>query len=61
MPPVSEKQRRFMRYAAAHPKASGVPKSVSSEFNSADPGGKLPKSAKSSKPSLKMAELGRKR
>ena len=60
MPPVSEKQRRFMRYAAANPKASGVPKSVSAEYNSADPGGKLPKSAKS-KPSFKMAELGRKK
>lgn len=60
MPPVSEKQRRFMRYAAAHPKQSGVPKSVSSEFNNADPGGKLPKSVKS-KPSFKMAELGRKK
>lgn len=43
MPPVSEKQRRFMRWAAANPKASGVPKAVSSEFNAADPGGKLPK------------------
>jgi len=44
MPPVSEKQRRFMRYAAANPKESGVPKSVSKEFNDADPGGKLPAS-----------------
>lgn len=61
MPPVSEKQRRFMRYAAAHPKESGVPRKVSAEFNSADPGGKLPKSAKAAKPSFKMAELGRKK
>jgi len=61
MPPVSEKQRRFMRYAVAHPKASGVPKAVSSEFNAADPGGKLPKTAKSAKSSFKMAELGRKK
>ena len=39
----------------------GVPQSVGKEFASADPGGKLPKSAKPSKPSFKMAELGRKK
>ncbi len=42
MPPVSEKQRKFMRYAAKDPEGSGVPKSVSKEFNSSDKGGKLP-------------------
>lgn len=31
-----------MRWAAENPKASGVPKKVSAEFNRADPGGKLP-------------------
>lgn len=41
-PPVSEKQRRFMRYAEEHPKAAGVSNSVAKEFNEADPGGKLP-------------------
>lgn len=42
MPPVSGKQRRFFRWAEAHPEESGVPKKVSHEFNEADPGGKLP-------------------
>jgi hypothetical protein len=35
-----------MRYAAEHPKDSGVPASVSKEYNDADPGGKLPETAK---------------
>jgi hypothetical protein len=42
VPPVSEAQRRFFRFAAENPKASGVSKKVSNEFNSSDPGGKLP-------------------
>lgn len=42
MPPVSEAQRRFFRWAEKNPKASGVSKSVSKEFNDADQGGKLP-------------------
>ena len=50
MPPVSEKQRRFMRFAAENPKASGVPRKVSREFNDADPGGKLPNRVKDGKP-----------
>jgi len=50
MPAVSEKQRRFFRWAAANPKASGVKKSVSKEFNDADPGGKLPEKVKDGKP-----------
>ena len=50
MPPVSEKQRRFMRWAAENPKASGVSKKVSGEFNKADPGGKLPGEVKEGKP-----------
>ena len=41
-PPVSEAQRRFMRWASEHPSEAGVKKSVSEEFNEADPGGKLP-------------------
>jgi hypothetical protein len=41
-PPASEKQRRFMRWAAANPGESGVSKKVSGEFNESDPGGKLP-------------------
>lgn len=60
MPPVSEKQRRAMEAAAHGHSTIGIPKKVAKEFVSADPGGKLPKSAKS-KPSLKMAEIGRKR
>ena len=48
MPPVSQSQRRFMRWAAENPKESGVPKKVSSEFNEADPGGKLPEKKKPS-------------
>lgn len=50
MPPVSQKQRRFMRWAAAHPKESGVSKKVSGEFNRADPGGKLPERVKEGRP-----------
>ena len=49
MPPVSEKQRRLFRWAAAHPKAArarGIKGTVAREFNSADPGGKLPMRAK---------------
>jgi len=53
MPPVSDKQRKFMRAAAANPamrKRTGVSKKVADEFNSADPGGKLPKRVKDGKP-----------
>lgn len=42
MPPKSEAQRRFFRWAEEHPSESGVSKSVSKEFNNADPGGELP-------------------
>ena len=45
MPPVSEKQRKLFRWAAANPKAAsdrGIKQSVAEEFNEADPGGKLP-------------------
>lgn len=42
MPPVSQAQRRFFRWAEKHPKESGVAKSVSTEMNAADKGGKLP-------------------
>jgi len=49
MPPVSEKQRRFMQ-AAAHDKTfakeAGIKQSVAREFAEADPGGKLPMRAK---------------
>lgn len=45
MPPVSERQRRFMRaQAAAAPKGGRkVPQKVAREYNAADKGGKLPK------------------
>lgn len=46
MPPVSEKQRKLFRWAAANPKAAakrGIKPGVAREFNDADPGGKLPK------------------
>jgi hypothetical protein len=45
MPPVSEKQRRLFRWAAAHPGAAkerGIKPSVAKEFNAADKGGHLP-------------------
>ena len=58
MPPVSEKQRRFM---GAHQKDKGPLGKVAREYIGADPGGKLPKSAKSQKPKLGFAELGRKK
>lgn len=52
MPPVSEKQRRFMQ-AAAHDKSfakkAGIKQSVAKEFAAADPGGKLPEQAKKSR------------
>jgi hypothetical protein len=49
MPPVSEKQRRLFRWAAAHPaeaKKRGIKASVAKEFNAADKGGKLPETKK---------------
>lgn len=45
MPPVSEKQRRLFRWAAAHPGAAkerGIKPAVAKEFNAADKGGHLP-------------------
>jgi len=45
MPPVSEKQRKLFRWAAAHPKEArsrSIKPGVAKEFNEADPGGKLP-------------------
>lgn len=52
MPPVSEKQRRFMQ-AAAHnkffAKKAGIKPSVAKEFADSDPGGKLPMRAKKSR------------
>jgi hypothetical protein len=49
-----------MRFAAANPKESGVPKSVSSEFNNADPGGKLPESKSKSDDDRKRDRYGKK-
>lgn len=43
MPPVSEKQRRAMRAAAAGKSTLGIPKKVGREYSDADKGGKLPK------------------
>lgn len=52
MPPVSEKQRRFMQ-AAAHNKSfakkAGIKPSVAKEFTDSDPGGKLPAKATKSR------------
>lgn len=45
MPPVSEKQRRAMQAASEGKSTLGIPKSVGQDYSSADPGGKLPKSA----------------
>jgi len=48
MPSTSDKQRRFMAYAAhdaAFAKKAGIPQSVAKEFNKADKGGKLLKKA----------------
>ncbi len=50
MPPVSEKQRRFMWAARKDPKVAkreGVSQAVAKEFTDADKGGKLPEKAKS--------------
>jgi len=44
MPSTSDKQRRFMAYAAHDPafaKRAGIPQSVAREFNQADKGKKL--------------------
>lgn len=46
MPPVSEKQRRAMRAAAAGKSTLGIPRKVGREFVRSDPGGKLPKRKK---------------
>lgn len=46
MPSTSDKQRRFMAYAAhdaAFAKKAGIPQSVAQEFNQADKGKKLAK------------------
>ena len=46
MPSTSDKQRRFMAYAAHNPefaKKAGIPQSVAQEFNEADKGKKLAK------------------
>lgn len=56
MPPVSEKQRRFM---GAHQKDKGALGKVAREYIAADPGGKLPKAA--GKQKFAMAEIGRKK
>lgn len=45
-----------MRYAAEHPEESGVPKSVSKEFNESDPGGKLPEKKNSRKRKLTYSQ-----
>lgn len=45
-PPVSEAQRRAMWAAASGHGTSGIPASVGREFASADPGGKLPATAR---------------
>jgi hypothetical protein len=43
MPPVSEKQRRAMRAAAAGKSTLGIPRKVGREYSAADKGGKLPR------------------
>jgi 8-oxo-dGTP pyrophosphatase MutT (NUDIX family) len=45
-PPVSEQQRKAMFAAAAGHSTLGIPKKVGEEFSEADPGGKLPSTAK---------------
>lgn len=47
MPPISEAQRKAMFAAKAGKSTLGIPKSVGADFVAADPGGKLPKVAKS--------------
>ncbi len=47
MPPVSEKQRKAMRAAAAGKSNIGIPKKVGAEFSAADRGGRLPEKKKS--------------
>lgn len=49
MPPVSERQRKAMRAAAAGKSNLGIPQKVGREFSKADPGGKLPRRAKKHK------------
>jgi hypothetical protein len=46
-PPVSQAQRAAMGAAASGHSTLGIPKAVGKEKIAADPGGKLPKSAKS--------------
>lgn len=49
-PPVSEAQRKAMFAAKNGNSTLGIPKSVGAEFANADPGGKLPKTAKDGGP-----------
>ena len=56
MPPVSEKQRRAMRAAAAGNSTIGIPTSVGKEFSDADKGGKLPAKKSSKKASKKYSK-----
>lgn len=49
MPPVSEKQRRAMRAAAAGNSTIGIPQSVGEDYSKADKGGKLPEKKTSKK------------
>lgn len=49
MPSTSDRQRRFMAYAAhdaAFAKKAGIPQSVAKEFNQADKGKKLAEAMK---------------
>ncbi len=49
MPSTSDKQRRFMAYAAhdaAFARRAGIPQSVAKEFNQADKGKKLAEAMK---------------
>lgn len=59
MPPKSEKQRRAMAAAASGKSTIGIPKKVGKEFLSSDPGGKLPKKAKSKSFSSMFRKRGR--
>jgi hypothetical protein len=55
MPPVSQAQRAAMHAAAAGKSTLGIPKKVGQEFVAADPGGKLPATAKpKKKPRLRI-------
>ncbi len=61
MPLRSQSQRRFFRWTEKHPEESGVPRSVSKEFNNSDKGGKLPERVRKTREERAQSRYGGKK